>query len=97
MMMIEEAPVAQSEMDAKPKVKAAKQKEEEGGASSARCTHCSRQYHTADQCWKLHPDKKPKSLQKHGKTEEKSASADEKVDKQAAIAELRSQIHALNN
>jgi hypothetical protein len=38
----------------------------EGGKPS--CTHCKRSGHDEEQCWKLHPKKKPKQFGGKGKT-----------------------------
>jgi hypothetical protein len=38
----------------------------EGGKPS--CTHCKKSSHDEEQCWKLHPKKKPKHFGGKGKT-----------------------------
>ena len=54
---------------------------QEAGPPTKHCKHCDKKGHTGDECWKLHPKKRPKHFDKEGKKKALLAvDAEQRVD-----------------
>ncbi|KAF7511720.1 hypothetical protein GJ744_003451 [Endocarpon pusillum] len=73
--------------DAKETALPAKAGTAKGGASRPKCPHCKRQGHNEANCWKKHPEKRPKKANS-GETKKQKSGDDEEVTLVAAHESL---------